>query len=204
MLFCNIAAFPNCGTRGALQVVRLTFRNWFILLSILMNVKYKVISIKLFVKMKICVTFFFNFYYWHIYSPLTRKRRSAVRARLGVAGHLSTTLRWGNSVKCLSQRHNKQTCRLSPLCPLNGERQAGKLWIPIVKSLVWPDSESNPKSTDPEADALYHSAIWSVIGHLIGYRNNCNLLCLVLYSRDNALCVHAACDCLMYVTVPKI
>ena len=31
----------------------------------------------------------------------------AVRARLGVAGHLSTTLRGGNSVECLSQRHNK-------------------------------------------------------------------------------------------------
>ena len=44
-------------------------------------------------------------YYWHIYPPITRKRRSAVRARLGVAGHLSTTLRWGNPVKCLSQRH---------------------------------------------------------------------------------------------------
>ena len=32
--------------------------------------------------------------------------------RLGVAGHLSTTLRWGNPVKCLFQRHNKKTCRL--------------------------------------------------------------------------------------------
>ena len=47
------------------------------------------------------------FYYWRIYPTITRKRRIAVRARLGVASHLSTTLRWGNSVKCLSQRHNK-------------------------------------------------------------------------------------------------
>ena len=31
----------------------------------------------------------------------------AIRARLGVAGHLSTTPRWGNPAKCLSQRHNK-------------------------------------------------------------------------------------------------
>ena len=46
-------------------------------------------------------------FYWHINPPITRKRRSAVRACLGVAGHLSTTLRWRNSVKCLSQRHNK-------------------------------------------------------------------------------------------------
>ena len=32
-----------------------------------------------------------RFIYFHIYPP--RKRRSSVRARLGVAGHLSTTLR---------------------------------------------------------------------------------------------------------------
>ena len=31
----------------------------------------------------------------------------AIRARLGVSGHLSTTPRWGNPAKCLSQRHNK-------------------------------------------------------------------------------------------------
>ena len=31
----------------------------------------------------------------------------AIRARLGVADHLSTTPRWGNPAKCLSQRHNK-------------------------------------------------------------------------------------------------
>ena len=47
------------------------------------------------------------YYYWHIYPPITRKRLSAIRARLEVAGHLSTTLRWRNPVKCLSQRHNK-------------------------------------------------------------------------------------------------
>ena len=32
---------------------------------------------------------------------------NAIRARLGVARHLSTTPRWGNPAKCLSQRHNK-------------------------------------------------------------------------------------------------
>ena len=33
--------------------------------------------------------------------------QSTIRARLGVTSHLSTTPRWGNSAKCLSQRHNK-------------------------------------------------------------------------------------------------
>ena len=33
------------------------------------------------------------------------------RACLGAAGLLSTTLRWGNHSKCLSQRHNTWTCR---------------------------------------------------------------------------------------------
>ena len=41
------------------------------------------------------IRIFFYDYYWHIYPPIPRKRRSAVRARLGVAGHLTTTLRWG-------------------------------------------------------------------------------------------------------------
>ena len=36
----------------------------------------------------------------------------AIQARLGVAGHLSTTPRWENPAKCVSQRHNKYTCRL--------------------------------------------------------------------------------------------
>ena len=30
----------------------------------------------------------------------------AIRARLGVASHLSTTPRWGNPAKCFSQWHN--------------------------------------------------------------------------------------------------
>ena len=67
---------------------------------------------------------FFFYYYLHFHPPITRKRRSAIRARLGV---LSTALGWGNPVKCLSQRHNKQTCQIAPHCPFNAERQAGKL-----------------------------------------------------------------------------
>ena len=41
--------------------------------------------------------YYYYYYYWHIYPPITRKRRSAIRACLGVASHLSTTLRWGRA-----------------------------------------------------------------------------------------------------------
>ena len=59
-----------------------------------------------------------------------------MRARLVVAGHLSTTVGLGNPTKCLIQRHNKRKCRHAPHCPFNAERQARKLWIPIFKALV--------------------------------------------------------------------
>ena len=67
------------------------------------------------------------FIYWHIYPPITKKRRSAVRARLGVADHLPTTLRWGNPIKCLSQRTTSVLAGLFSHCPFNAERQAKKL-----------------------------------------------------------------------------
>ena len=57
--------------------------------------------------------FLFYFLFSCIFILLSRESdQCAIRARLGVAGHLSTTPRWGNPAKCLSQRHNKQTCRL--------------------------------------------------------------------------------------------
>ena len=57
--------------------------------------------------------FFFFFFFSCIFILLSRESdQCAIRARFGVAGHLSTTPRWGNPAKCLSQRHNKQTCRL--------------------------------------------------------------------------------------------
>ena len=40
------------------------------------------------------------------------KAINALYSCLGDAGLLSTTPRWGNPAKCLSERHNKQTCRL--------------------------------------------------------------------------------------------
>ena len=49
-----------------------------------------------------------HFLFGCIFILLSRESdQCAIRARLGVAGHLSTTPRWGNPVKCLSQRHNK-------------------------------------------------------------------------------------------------
>ena len=50
----------------------------------------------------------FLFLFSCIFILLSRESdQCAIRARLGVAGHLSTTPRWGNPAKCLSQRHNK-------------------------------------------------------------------------------------------------
>ena len=51
---------------------------------------------------------FFYFFFSRIFILLSRESdQCAIRARLGVASHLSTTPRWGNPAKCLSQRHNK-------------------------------------------------------------------------------------------------
>ena len=50
----------------------------------------------------------FLFLFSCIFILLSRESdQCAMRARLGVASHLSTTPRWGNPAKCLSQRHNK-------------------------------------------------------------------------------------------------
>ena len=47
-------------------------------------------------------------YFSRIFLLLLRKNHQcAVRARSGVASHLSTTPRWGNPAKCFSQPHNK-------------------------------------------------------------------------------------------------
>ena len=54
-----------------------------------------------------------NLVFSSIFILLSRESdQCAIRARLGVASHLSTTPRWGNPAKCLSHRHNKKTCRL--------------------------------------------------------------------------------------------
>ena len=51
-----------------------------------------------------CIVFIFSC----IFIFLSRESdQSAIRARVGVADHLSTTPKGGNPVKSLSQRHNK-------------------------------------------------------------------------------------------------
>ena len=75
------------------------------------NAKHVILWIKKNQNTKTNVFFFFVFSCIFIF--LSRESdQCAIRARLGVAGHLSTTPRWGYPVKCLSQRHNKETCRL--------------------------------------------------------------------------------------------
>ena len=56
------------------------------------------------------ISCFFVFFYlvsciFILLSP--ESDQCAIRARLGVANPLSTTPRWGNPAKCLSQRHNE-------------------------------------------------------------------------------------------------
>ena len=50
------------------------------------------------------------------------------RACLKVAGHLSTTPRWGNSACVFPDGTTSKLAACSPHCPFNAERQAGKLW----------------------------------------------------------------------------
>ena len=53
-------------------------------------------------------TALYLFFFSCIFILISRESdQCAIRARLGVASHLSTTPRWGNPAKCLSQRHNK-------------------------------------------------------------------------------------------------
>ena len=46
-------------------------------------------------------------------------------------------------------------------CFFNAERQAGKLWMLILKLLVWPDSDQT-QVYSVRARRSYHSAIWVV------------------------------------------
>ena len=84
----------------------------------------------------------FIYLFFPFLSYYHEKRRNAIRARVGVAGHLSTTLGWENPVKFLFRRRNKRTCRLAPHCLFRAERQVGKhdnVWWPILCWQCQPD-----------------------------------------------------------------
>ena len=55
-----------------------------------------------------CLIIIIIFLFSCIFIFLSRESdQCAIRAPLGVAGHVSITPRWENHAKCLSQRHNK-------------------------------------------------------------------------------------------------
>ena len=58
--------------------------------------------------------------------------------------HRHSKMRESREVPFLTaQQVNLPACSTVPHCPFNAERQAGKLWIPMLKSFIWPDSESS-------------------------------------------------------------
>ena len=96
----------------------------------------------------------FVFILSHIYSLITRKRSMRCTSSLRSCQPSIFHTKMGESRLALSptaQQGHLQAC--FPLCPFNAEHQAEKLRIPIFKSLVFPDWESN-LSLQPEADAL--------------------------------------------------
>ena len=96
----------------------------------------------------------------HIYPPITRKRSMRYTSSLRELPAICLPHQDGGiplSAFPIGTTINLPAC--SSHCPLTAERQAGKLWTPISKSSVWPDSESNPEFTAQETDALHHSAI---------------------------------------------
>ena len=91
---------------------------------------------------------------------------SAIQARLGVAGHPSTTPRRGNRIKCITQRHNNYTCRfvLHTLPLMQSVKQEAANTNFKVIGLTRP--RIKPESTASDADAftarpcelVYHSS----------------------------------------------
>ena len=149
--------------------------------------QYKKKSTKLILLLSYSLLLLLLAYLSYYHGKATKRCTSSLRSCRPSVYHT----KMGNSIKCFSQRHNKQTRWLSLHCSLNAERQAGKLWIPILKSLVWPDSELTPKSTYPEADALYHSsiwlahsAIWSAMVYYFISRFNCDWLIIAVRSES--------------------
>ena len=67
--------------------------------------------------------------------------------------------RW-DFVAFLSSYHEKAICSCNPA------HQTEKLWIPILKSMVWPYSNSN-QTVQFQRRTLFHVAIWAVFSSII-------------------------------------
>ena len=99
----------------------------------------------------------------HIYPTLTRKRSMRCTSSIRSCQPSVYHTKMGESRWVFfptAQRVNLPGC--SPHWPINAERQAGKLWIPILQSLVRPDSESNPSLQFPRRTLLPlgHLSCW--------------------------------------------
>ena len=104
---------------------------------------------------KIYFETFSVFFFLLLMYPITRKRSmgsgSSLRScRPFVIPHQNEGSRLVPFLT--AQQVNLPTC--SPHCPFNAERPAEKLWILILKSLVWPDSELSPSIQLPRRTLL--------------------------------------------------
>ena len=94
----------------------------------------------------LCCLFWLLMYVYLIFILLSRESdvsviSSSLRSYRPPAWH-SKMGKSRSSLFPMAQQVNLSACSLR--CPFNADRRAGKLWIAILKSLVWPSSESSP------------------------------------------------------------
>ena len=91
----------------------------------------------------------------HVHTSITKKRSSAITSLLRSCRQLSTSPRWRNPAKCLSQRHNKQTCRLVlHTVPLSLSVKQGSCEYQLSTVIGFTRLGIKPESTAPEAYSL--------------------------------------------------
>ena len=95
------------------------------------------------------------------FSPYPQKAINALyRACIGVAGHLSTTPRWGSPATCLSQRHDERTSRLvfHTILLLLSVKQGSC----DFKVTGFDPTPSQNRVYSSRGRRSYHSVIWAV------------------------------------------
>ena len=104
-----------------------------------------------------------NFIYFScIFILLSRESdQCAIRARLGVARHLSTTPWWGNPAKCLPNCATSKLAGLFSTLSLQCWTSSREAVNTNVKIIGLTRLGIKPESTAQETDAPYHSAIWN-------------------------------------------